>query len=184
MKRKTYLYIIGMVLLLTSCNEPYLYDRTGFTAGGHPIDPPANPEALNRIAPDYYYRQSTPYYPAAAAAPRKTVASTQQRVQPNYQGTNLRRAPQRQANQTQGVQGQNYQNNSGGFVEYNSQFIQPSNNRQASRTVPGSRFYSNPYAIPASSQYMRYDTDQYYAPPLHSQNVEKIEYGIRNVPEY
>ncbi len=31
----------------------------------------------------------------------------------------------------------------------------------------GSRFYSNPYAIPAAPQYMRYDSDQYYAPPTY-----------------
>jgi len=38
--------------------------------------------------------------------------------------------------------------------------------------VPGSRFYSNPYAIPPSSRYQRYDTDQYYVPPTYYNNVE------------
>ncbi len=30
---------------------------------------------------------------------------------------------------------------------------------------PGSRFYSNPYAIPPTSEYPYYDADQYYVPP-------------------
>ena len=38
--------------------------------------------------------------------------------------------------------------------------------------VPGSRFYSNPYAIPPSTQYPQYDADQYYVPPTYYQNVE------------
>lgn len=38
----------------------------------------------------------------------------------------------------------------------------------------GSRFYSNPYAIPpsASTQYQYYDADQYYVPPTYQNNVE------------
>jgi hypothetical protein len=33
------------------------------------------------------------------------------------------------------------------------------------QSTPGSRFYSNPYAIPPSAQYPNYDVDQYYVPP-------------------
>lgn len=36
----------------------------------------------------------------------------------------------------------------------------------------GSRFYSNPYAIPPSPQYQQYDADQYYVPPTYYNNVE------------
>jgi hypothetical protein len=36
----------------------------------------------------------------------------------------------------------------------------------------GSRFYSNPYAIPATTQYPYYDADQYYVPPTYYNNVE------------
>lgn len=35
-----------------------------------------------------------------------------------------------------------------------------------------SRFYSNPYAIPPSTKYQRYDADQYYVPPTRYNNVE------------
>lgn len=36
----------------------------------------------------------------------------------------------------------------------------------------GSRYYSNPYAIPPSSQYPNYDADQYYVPPTYYNNIE------------
>ena len=38
----------------------------------------------------------------------------------------------------------------------------------------GSRFYSNPYAIPASNYYPNYDADQYYVPPAYIQNNEPL----------
>lgn len=37
---------------------------------------------------------------------------------------------------------------------------------------PGSRFYSNPYAIPPAQYYQNYDSDQYYVPPTYSNAVE------------
>jgi hypothetical protein len=36
----------------------------------------------------------------------------------------------------------------------------------------GSRYYSNPYAIPSSTRYPNYDADQYYVPPSGYNNVE------------
>ena len=36
----------------------------------------------------------------------------------------------------------------------------------------GSRYYSNPYAIPPSTQYPNYDADQYYVPPTYYNNIE------------
>ncbi|MBP7709553.1 MAG: hypothetical protein KA100_00600 [Rickettsiales bacterium] len=38
----------------------------------------------------------------------------------------------------------------------------------------GSRYYSNPYAIPPSTQYPNYDADQYYVPPTYYNNVETL----------
>jgi len=40
--------------------------------------------------------------------------------------------------------------------------------------APGSRFYSNPYAIPPA-QYSspQYDSDQYYVPPTSYENIER-----------
>ena len=37
----------------------------------------------------------------------------------------------------------------------------------------GSRFYSNPYAIPPSPYYPQYDVDQYYVPPTYSYGMEQ-----------
>ncbi len=41
----------------------------------------------------------------------------------------------------------------------------------------GSRYYSNPYAIPPANNYypQRYDVDQYYVPPTYYNNVEPIQ---------
>lgn len=40
---------------------------------------------------------------------------------------------------------------------------------------PGSRYYSNPYAIPPSGGYYpQYDGDQYYVPPAYYNNVEPM----------
>lgn len=43
----------------------------------------------------------------------------------------------------------------------------------------GSRYYSNPYAIPPSNNYypQRYDVDQYYVPPTYYNNIEPNQRG-------
>lgn len=46
--------------------------------------------------------------------------------------------------------------------------------------VPASRYYSNPYAIPPSTVYQRYDADQYYVPPNYYQNIERQQPANRN----
>lgn len=46
--------------------------------------------------------------------------------------------------------------------------------------VPASRYYSNPYAIPPSTAYQRYDADQYYVPPNYYQNIERPQPSSRN----
>lgn len=38
--------------------------------------------------------------------------------------------------------------------------------------APGSRFYSNPYAIPPAPYYPAYDSDQYYVPPSYYYGTE------------
>lgn len=51
---------------------------------------------------------------------------------------------------------------------------------------PGSRYYSNPYAIPPSQQhYPNYDADQYYVPPAYFNNVEpQSPAGMKNSRAY
>jgi len=41
-----------------------------------------------------------------------------------------------------------------------------------SQVAPGSRSYSNPYAIPPSQYYQNYDVDTYYTPPSYYRGVE------------
>ncbi len=49
----------------------------------------------------------------------------------------------------------------------------PQQNYQQQILPPGSRFYSNPYAIPPAEYYPpQYDVDQYYVPPTYSNNIE------------
>jgi hypothetical protein len=46
--------------------------------------------------------------------------------------------------------------------------------------APGSRFYSNPYAIPPSPQYPQYDTDQYYVPPTSYYNTDSTQGVVKS----
>lgn len=45
---------------------------------------------------------------------------------------------------------------------------QPTYYQPYQQYAPQSRFYSNPYAIPPSTQNQYYDSDQYYVPPTSS----------------
>ncbi len=90
--------------------------------------------------------------------------------EPNFDGQN-RVAPdyyyrQQQQNPYQSQQG-NYQNPQ----QYPRQGYQPPQQYGGSpyQVYPsgGSRYYSNPYAIPASPYYPQYDADQYYVPPAY-----------------
>lgn len=53
------------------------------------------------------------------------------------------------------------------------QYYQPQPYIPPTYSVPASRYYSNPYAIPPSNSYQRYDADQYYVPPNYYQNIER-----------
>lgn len=97
--------------------------------------------------------------------------------------------------QTQGIEGQNrvapdyyYRQQGGAYpyqggqpnyqyppVQYPNQGYQPNMQYGSPYQVypsAGSRYYSNPYAIPPSPYYPQYDADQYYVPPAY--------YGIEN----
>ena len=52
------------------------------------------------------------------------------------------------------------------------QYYYPPQNYQPQGQQGGSRFYSNPYAIPPATQYPNYDADQYYVPPAYVNNIE------------
>ena len=63
---------------------------------------------------------------------------------------------------------------------YQAQYYPPSYSSPPYQVYPnaGSRFYSNPYAIPPSPYYQQYDADQYYVPPTYSYGMEQS--GNRN----
>ncbi len=58
---------------------------------------------------------------------------------------------------------------------YPAQYYPPSYSSPPYQVYPnaGSRFYSNPYAIPPSPYYPQYDADQYYVPPTYSYGMEQ-----------
>ncbi|MBM3590031.1 MAG: hypothetical protein FJX30_01455 [Alphaproteobacteria bacterium] len=58
---------------------------------------------------------------------------------------------------------------------YPTQYYPPSYSSPPYQVYPnaGSRFYSNPYAIPPSPYYQQYDVDQYYVPPTYSYGMEQ-----------
>ena len=83
--------------------------------------------------------------------------------------------------QAQGGMGGGYQGQGGGYPpQYQQQMPQqqyyPPNYASPPYQVypnAGSRFYSNPYAIPPSPYYPQYDVDQYYVPPTYSYGMEQ-----------
>jgi hypothetical protein len=136
-KAPLFLAIFSIMLLTISCSKekPYLYDKTGFDPGEQPQNSGQN-GSINKIAPDYYYRQ------------------------PAY--SNYQYPPQPQAYQ------QPYYPPAQQYQQPNPYYYQPQNYQP--QVIPGSRFYSNPYAIPPSSRYPNYDADQYYVPPTQYNN--------------
>lgn len=58
---------------------------------------------------------------------------------------------------------------------YPTQYYPPNYSSPPYQVYPnaGSRFYSNPYAIPPSPYYPQYDADQYYVPPTYSYGMEQ-----------
>jgi len=91
----------------------------------------------------------------------------QQKVAPDYFYRQAQGAmggapyPQQQFQTTQYPQPQYYPQTYGSNMPYQ---VYPN---------PGSRFYSNPYAIPPSPYYQQYDGDQYYVPPTYSYGMEQ-----------
>ncbi len=143
--KKTSLFLVSflIIFLTISCSkeEPYLYDKTGFDPGEQP-KVSNQPSSINKVAPDYYYRQ--PAYSNYQYPPQPQFYQ-----QPYY------------------VPLQQYQQpNPYYYQPYPPQNYQP-------QVVPGSRFYSNPYAIPPSTRYPNYDADQYYVPPTQYKNTSE-----------
>lgn len=56
------------------------------------------------------------------------------------------------------------------YYQQRQQQYQPYNNYGYSGG--GSRYYSNPYALPPNGAYPNYDADQYYVPPTYYNNAD------------
>lgn len=143
--------IVGFVFSCSS--DPYLYDTPGFGKNDLPRNPPANPNGIMKVVPDYYYRQQNPTTPLHNAPAR---GGYQIPVAP---------VPAKPYNGSSGTQQYYYPQGQGHIPQA----------RQGRGVSPGSRFYSNPYAIPPSGNaYPYYDSDQYYTPPIYYNNVEPL----------
>ena len=134
--------------ILSSCaSDKYdneaLYNSVGFDQGSVP----GSGMGQQKIAPDYFYRQAQ----GGMGAPMQqggALPPYPQYQQP-YQSQQPYQPPQQYYPQTYG---------SAPYQVYPN---------------AGSRFYSNPYAIPPSPYYPQYDVDQYYVPPTYSYGMEQ-----------
>jgi len=143
----------SFVMFFSSCShDKYdnetLYNSVGFEPGSAPA---LDPRA--KYSSDYYYRQAQI---GGGQMGGGQIGGAQPMM---YQG----QMPQPQ-----------YQ------APYPAQYYPPSYASAPYQVYPnaGSRFYSNPYAIPPSPYYQQYDADQYYVPPTYSYGMEQS--GNRN----
>ena len=145
-----YVFLLLNLAFLSSCardkyDNETLYNSVGFDPGSSP-----NMGAgQQKIAPDYFYRQAQGAMGGA------------------YQG-------QGGAMPNAGYQ-QQYQQAPQQYQQMPQQYYPPNYSSAPYQVYPnaGSRFYSNPYAIPASPYYPQYDVDQYYVPPTYSYGMEQ-----------
>jgi hypothetical protein len=147
------IFLFLNIINLSSCaHDKYdnetLYNSVGFDQGSLPMT------GQQKIAPDYFYRQAQGAMGGnipqqGGQAPAYPQQQYQQR--PQYQ----------QPPQYQPQPPQYYPQTYGTVAPYQ---VYPN---------AGSRFYSNPYAIPPSPYYPQYDVDQYYVPPTYSYGMEQ-----------
>lgn len=157
---KNFLPVLLCLILsfVASCasEDPFLYERTGFAAGGQPEDL-KDSSIIKKVAPDYYYRHPEYSSPYPQQNQQQAYFSTPQQQQ-NYQ-------PQ-QAYQPQ-------------LTQQQQQAPQPQQVYQR-QPASASSFYANPYLIPATPNANRHDGDQYYVPATYRNNME--QQNIPNVP--
>ena len=139
---RQFLFLTIAAFFIASCSSEHLYDKVGFEPGAAPNNPDPR---INKTAPDYYYR-AAPTVPQGYAPPQQTYYAP-----PQQQGY----APQPYTQQ--GYVQQGYAPQQGYAV--------PQQQPVPYQQVGGSRYYSNPYAIPAAPYSPAYDTDQYYVAP-------------------
>jgi len=151
LKNINFAMLACLLILLSSCSRDkydneVLYNSVGF-------DPGSGPNQL-KVTPDYFYRQ------AQSMMPNGGQNMPPQNMPPQMAGQG---APQGMS-APQGMPQQ-----------YSAPYYPPSYSSPPYQVYPnaGSRFYSNPYAIPPSPYYPQYDADQYYVPPTYSYGMEQ-----------
>jgi len=142
-----FIILIFSVLIIffnNSCSrDKYDNEELYNSVGFDPGTSPSNGIGGSNIPPDYYYRQAQMGMNQPSYPP----------MAPNY-------APQQAVAYP---------------APYQAQYYPPSYASPPYQVYPnaGSRFYSNPYAIPPSPYYQQYDADQYYVPPTYSYGMEQ-----------
>ena len=150
-----FLFLLLNFASLSNCaSDKYdndnLYSSVGFDQGSMPM------QGQQKVTPDYFYRQAQGAmgggaYPQGGGAPAYPQQQYQQPQQPPQYPPQYQPQPQQQY----------YPQTYGTVSPYQ---VYPN---------AGSRFYSNPYAIPPSPYYPQYDVDQYYVPPTYSYGMEQ-----------
>ena len=140
-----FLAFFNLVILSSCASDKYDNDTLYNSVGFDQGSVPMSGQSQQKIAPDYFYRQ----------AQGGMGGGMPQGGAPQY--------PQQQPYQMQ----QPYQPP--------QQYYPPTYGSAPYQVYPnaGSRFYSNPYAIPPSPYYPQYDVDQYYVPPTYSYGMEQ-----------
>jgi hypothetical protein len=139
------LFISTLIIFLNNSCSRDKYDNEELynSVGFDPGTSPSNGINGGNVPPDYFYRQA-------------------------QMGMNQPSYPQTPPNYPQ-PQPMPYS------APYQAQYYPPSYASPPYQVYPnaGSRFYSNPYAIPPSPYYQQYDADQYYVPPTYSYGMEQ-----------
>ena len=145
-----HLFLFVNIVFLSSCSrDKYdnetLYNSVGFDQGSMPNAG----SGQQKIAPDYFYRQAQGGMGGGYQGQGGPVMPNPG-YQPQYQQQMQQQMPQQQ-------------------------YYPPNYASPPYQVYPnaGSRFYSNPYAIPPSPYYPQYDVDQYYVPPTYSYGMEQ-----------
>ena len=142
--------VFSFIILSSCASDKYdnenLYSSVGFDQGTVPM------MGQQKVGPDYFYRQAQGAMGVGAYPQGVGANNYQQQFQPQPQFPQPQYVPQPP---------QYYPQTYGSVVPYQ---VYPN---------AGSRFYSNPYAIPPSPYYSQYDVDQYYVPPTYSYGMEQ-----------
>lgn len=140
-----FLTFVNLLILASCASDKYDNDALYNSVGFDQGSAPNMGQGQQKIAPDYFYRQAQ----GGMGVGMPQGGAPQYLQQQPYQMPQPYQPPQ--------------------------QYYPPTYGSAPYQVYPnaGSRFYSNPYAIPPSPYYPQYDVDQYYVPPTYSYGMEQ-----------